>query len=174
MRWWARAAVECSAVRCARPCERGHDPSFSRFPMLIPDECRRPRAAGIRAPRSARDRRQAVGTADAVTIAARPSRASAIEPAEDAMAKKQPDAVYKIVEVVGVSDKWGGEGGRGGGEPAAGSRRALRVAEVTKMDMKLKNGKVAAFRTRVSLSLKYEAGGASQTRQSGRGWSGGS
>src|SRR5262249_33902371 len=62
MRWWARAAVECSAVRCARPCERGHDPSFSRFPMLIPDECRRPRAAGIRAPRSARDRRQAVGS----------------------------------------------------------------------------------------------------------------
>ena len=31
--------------------------------------------------------------------------ASEREPAEDAMAKKQTDAVYKIVEVVGVSDK---------------------------------------------------------------------
>ena len=33
----------------------------------------------------------------------------------------------------------------------------LRVAEVTQMDMKVENGKVAAFRTRVSLSFKYEA-----------------
>jgi dodecin len=31
------------------------------------------------------------------------------------------------------------------------------VAEVTQMDMKLENGKVSAFRTRVSLSFKYEA-----------------
>ena len=38
-----------------------------------------------------------------------------------------------------------------------GSLRDLRVAEVTKMDMKVEEGKVAAFRTRVSLSFKYEA-----------------
>jgi len=35
--------------------------------------------------------------------------------------------------------------------------RDLRVVEVTQMDMKLENGKVSAFRTRVSLSFKYEA-----------------
>ena len=35
--------------------------------------------------------------------------------------------------------------------------RDLRVAEVTKMDMRVEDGKVAAFRTRVSLSFKYEA-----------------
>jgi dodecin len=35
--------------------------------------------------------------------------------------------------------------------------RDLRVAEVTKMDMRVENGKVVAFRTRVSLSFKYEA-----------------
>jgi flavin-binding protein dodecin len=33
----------------------------------------------------------------------------------------------------------------------------LRVAEVTQMDMKVEKGKVVAFRTRVSLSFKYEA-----------------
>ncbi|MGZ3350000.1 MAG: dodecin domain-containing protein [Xanthobacteraceae bacterium] len=33
----------------------------------------------------------------------------------------------------------------------------MRVAEVTQMDMKVEDGKVAAFRTRVSLSFKYEA-----------------
>ena len=36
------------------------------------------------------------------------------------------------------------------------SLRDLRVAEVTKMDMKVDNGKVTAFRTHVALSFKYE------------------
>ena len=35
--------------------------------------------------------------------------------------------------------------------------RDLRAAEVTKMDMKVENGKVTAFRTRVALLFKYEA-----------------
>ncbi len=73
------------------------------------------------------------------------------------MAKKQADAVYKIVEVVGVSDKSWEDAGRSAVETAAESLRDLRVAEVMQMDMKLENGKVAAFRTRVSLSFKYEA-----------------
>jgi flavin-binding protein dodecin len=76
---------------------------------------------------------------------------------EDVMAKKQADTVYKIVEVVGVSDKSWEEAGRRAVETAAGSLRDLRVAEVTKMDMRVEDGKVAAFRTRVSLSFKYEA-----------------
>ena len=41
-------------------------------------------------------------------------------------------------------------------ETAASSLRDLRVAEVTKMDMKVENGTVTAFRTRVALSFKYE------------------
>jgi flavin-binding protein dodecin len=73
------------------------------------------------------------------------------------MAKKQADTVYKIVEVVGVSETSWEEAGRHAVETAAGSLRDLRVAEVIKMDMKVEEGKVAAFRTRVSLSFKYEA-----------------
>jgi len=73
------------------------------------------------------------------------------------MAKKQAETVYKIVEVVGVSEKSWEEAGRAAVETAAGTLRDLRVAEVTQMDMKLEDGKVAAFRTRVSLSFKYEA-----------------
>jgi hypothetical protein len=42
-------------------------------------------------------------------------------------------------------------------EPSALSLRDLRVAEVIKTDMKVENGKVTAYRTRVSLSFKYEA-----------------
>jgi flavin-binding protein dodecin len=49
----------------------------------------------------------------------------------------------------------GGCRSKGGGD-SAGSLRDLRVAEVTKMDMKVDNGKVTTFRTRVALSFKYE------------------
>ncbi len=73
------------------------------------------------------------------------------------MAKKQSDAVYRIVDVVGISEKSWEDAGRHAVETAAGSIRDLRVAEVTKMDMKVKDGKVTAFRTRVALSFKYEA-----------------
>jgi hypothetical protein len=72
-------------------------------------------------------------------------------------AKKQSDAVYRIVDVVGISEKSWEDAGRHAVETAAGSIRDLRVAEVTKMDMKVENGKVTAFRTRVALSFKYEA-----------------
>ena len=73
------------------------------------------------------------------------------------MAKKSAGGVYKIVEVVGVSSTSWEDAGKRAVETAAASLRDLRVAEVLKMDMKVDNGKVTAFRTRVSLSFKYEA-----------------
>jgi dodecin len=72
------------------------------------------------------------------------------------MASKQADAVYRIVDVVGVSEKSWEEAGRNAIETAATSLRDLRIAEVVKMDMKVEEGKVVAFRTRVALSFKYE------------------
>jgi dodecin len=73
------------------------------------------------------------------------------------MAKKNDDGVYKIVEVVGVSEVSWEDAGKKAVQTAAKSLRDLRIAEVIKMDMKVDNGKVVAFRTRVSLSFKYEA-----------------
>jgi dodecin len=73
------------------------------------------------------------------------------------MPSKKPEGVYKIVDVVGVSETSWEDAGRRAVETAAESLRDLRVAEVTKMDMRLDNGKVVAFRTRVSLSFKYES-----------------
>jgi dodecin len=72
------------------------------------------------------------------------------------VAKKEMDSVYRIVDVVGISEKSWEDAGRRAVETAAGSLRDLRVAEVTQMDMKVENGKVTAFRTRVALSFKYE------------------
>jgi hypothetical protein len=75
------------------------------------------------------------------------------------MAKKQKqrDGVYRIVDVVGVSRTSWEDAGRRAVETAAASLRDLRIAEVTKMDMRVENGKVREFRTRVALSFKYES-----------------
>jgi flavin-binding protein dodecin len=73
------------------------------------------------------------------------------------MAKKRGEGVYRIVDVVGVSRTSWEDAGRRAVETAATSLRDLRVAEVTKMDMTVENGKVSAFRTRVALSFKYES-----------------
>ena len=79
------------------------------------------------------------------------------DPQENSIPDEQADSVYRIVDVVGVSETSWEEAGRNAVETAAESLRDLRVAEVTKMDMRVENGKVVAFRTRVSLSFKYEA-----------------
>jgi dodecin len=79
------------------------------------------------------------------------------DPQQNSTPDQQADTVYKIVDVVGVSETSWEDAGRNAVETAAESLRDLRVAEVTKMDMRLENGKVAAFRTRVSLSFKYGA-----------------
>src|SRR5262249_14585058 len=83
-------------------------------------------------------------------------RAGGIERKDQSMAKKQSAGVYRIVDVVGVSDKSWEDAGRRAIETAANSLRDLRVAEVTQMDMKVEDGRVTAFRTRVALSFKYE------------------
>jgi flavin-binding protein dodecin len=72
------------------------------------------------------------------------------------MAKKRSEGgVYRIVDVVGVSETSWEEAGRNAVETAAQSLRDLRIAEVTRMDMRVENGKIV-FRTRVALSFKYE------------------
>ena len=66
------------------------------------------------------------------------------------------ESVYKVVEVVGTSTKSWEDAAKVAVETAAGALRNLRIAEVAKMDLKVENGKVVAYRTRLQLSLKYE------------------
>ncbi|HUW36801.1 MAG TPA: dodecin family protein [Rhodocyclaceae bacterium] len=72
-------------------------------------------------------------------------------------AKKSGEAVYKIVEVVGSSPTSWEDAASAAVKTAAKSLRDLRVAEITKLDMKIEGGKVVAYRARVSLSFKYES-----------------
>ena len=65
------------------------------------------------------------------------------------------DSVYKIVEVVGTSARSWEEAAKNAVDTASRTLRDLRVAEVVKQDMKVENGKIKAYRTRVLLSFKY-------------------
>jgi dodecin len=65
-------------------------------------------------------------------------------------------SVYRVTELVGTSRNSWEEAARNAVQAAASSLRDLRVAEVTKMDMHIEDGKVVTFRARVSLSFKYE------------------
>jgi len=73
------------------------------------------------------------------------------------MAKnKGGDGVYRVTDVIGTSKVSWEEAAKNAVAAASKSLRDLRIAEVSKLDMKVQDGKVVAFRARVSLSFKYE------------------
>ncbi len=66
------------------------------------------------------------------------------------------ESVYKVIELVGTSSVSWEDAAKNAVETASKSLRDLRIAEVMKMDLKIDNGKVVAYRTRVALSFKYD------------------
>ncbi|MBW1753225.1 MAG: dodecin domain-containing protein [Deltaproteobacteria bacterium] len=66
------------------------------------------------------------------------------------------EKTYKIIELVGSSPTSWEDAAQAAVNTAAKTLRDLRIAEITQMDMKIENGKVAAYRARVKLSFKYE------------------
>ena len=64
--------------------------------------------------------------------------------------------IYRVTEIVGTSETSWEEAARNAVETAAKSLRDLRIAEVTKLDCRVEDGKVVAYRARVSLSFKYD------------------
>jgi len=69
-----------------------------------------------------------------------------------------PDSIYKVVELVGTSTVSWEDAAKKVVDIASQSLRDLRVAEITQLDLKVEDGKVVAYRARVNLSFKYEAG----------------
>ncbi len=66
------------------------------------------------------------------------------------------NSVYKIIELVGTSTESWDDAARAAVERASSSLRDLRIAEVVKLDLQMKDGKVEAYRAKVSVSFKYE------------------
>jgi len=73
------------------------------------------------------------------------------------MVKKKTESVYRVTEIIGTSPVSWEDAAKMAVETAAKSLRDLRIAEVSKLDMKVDGGKVVEYRTRVSVSFKYEA-----------------
>jgi len=68
---------------------------------------------------------------------------------------KSMDSVYKVTEVIGTSTKSWEDAAKTAVETASDTLRDLRIAEVVKMDVKIEDGKVLEYRTRLQLSFKY-------------------
>jgi flavin-binding protein dodecin len=66
-----------------------------------------------------------------------------------------PESVYKIIELVGTSDVSWEAAANAAIKKAAQSLKDLRVAEITKLDLKIQDNKVVAYRARVNVSFKY-------------------
>jgi hypothetical protein len=65
------------------------------------------------------------------------------------------DSVYKIIELVGSSPNSWEEAAKNAVDKASKTLRDLRVAEISKLDLKIEDGKVSAYRAKVNLSFKY-------------------
>jgi hypothetical protein len=66
-----------------------------------------------------------------------------------------PESTYKIIELVGTSEKSWEDAAKNAIESATKSLREIRIAEVNKLDMKIEEGKVKFYRARMSVSFKY-------------------
>ena len=66
------------------------------------------------------------------------------------------DSVYKVIEIIGTSPSSWEEAARNAVETASKSVKDLRIAEVVEFDMKVEEGKVTAYRTKINISFKYQ------------------
>ena len=64
-------------------------------------------------------------------------------------------STYKIIELVGTSDQSWEEAARTAVETASESLKDLRIAEVTKLDLTVEDGKINSYRARINVSFKY-------------------
>jgi flavin-binding protein dodecin len=69
-----------------------------------------------------------------------------------------PESVYKVIELVGTSTESWEMATAAAVERAGRSLRDLRIAEVSQLDVQLKDGRVEHFRAKVKVSFKYEGG----------------
>lgn len=66
-------------------------------------------------------------------------------------------SVYRVTEVIGTSPDGWAEAAANAVETAAKSVRDLRIAEVVREDVAIKDGKIESYRVRLAISFKYEA-----------------
>jgi len=65
-------------------------------------------------------------------------------------------SVYKVIELVGTSSESWEKAAEEAITRASKSLRDLRIAEVSDLDIQLKDGKIEAYRAKVKVSFKYD------------------
>ena len=68
------------------------------------------------------------------------------------------NSVYRVTEVIGTSSESWEAAAKSAVETAAQTVRDLRVAEATRFDVTIEDGKVSQYRVRLDISFKYETG----------------
>lgn len=66
-----------------------------------------------------------------------------------------PESTYKIIELVGTSTESWEAAAKSALEKASKSLEEIRIAEIEKLDMKVEENKVVAYRARIKVSFKY-------------------
>ncbi|MDA1081738.1 MAG: dodecin family protein [Gemmatimonadetes bacterium] len=66
------------------------------------------------------------------------------------------ESVYKVIELVGTSTTSWEKAAAAALTRAAKSLRDLRIAEVTRLDIQMKDGKIDCYRAKLKVSFKYE------------------
>ena len=65
-------------------------------------------------------------------------------------------SVYKVIEVVGMSEKSWEDAATVAIEAVDKTLRDIRIAEVVNMDMRLEDNRIVAYRIRLKVSFKFD------------------
>jgi len=66
------------------------------------------------------------------------------------------NSVYKVIELIGTSTESWEKAAENAVKTASKSLKDLRIAEVVELDLQIENGKVTSYRTKLSVSFKYQ------------------
>jgi flavin-binding protein dodecin len=66
------------------------------------------------------------------------------------------ESIYKVIEIIGTSTNSWEEAAKNAVETASKSLKDLRIAEAVEFDLKVEDGKVSAYRTKMKISFKYQ------------------
>jgi hypothetical protein len=69
--------------------------------------------------------------------------------------KYMSGSVYKVIELIGTSEISWDDAAKNAIERANRTLKDLRIAEVTLQDLKLEDGKIVAYRTKLKVSFKF-------------------
>jgi len=66
------------------------------------------------------------------------------------------ESIYKVIEIIGTSPNSWEEAAKNAVETASKTLTDLRIAEAVEFDLKVEDGKVSAYRTKMKISFKYQ------------------